>query len=143
MAGSLKGSAEYKARLKAIKQTFRPYGRKWATSTTKHARSGAQFNDRTGKGRKSIRVKSASQKRATVVASYYVAILDKGNKAYTIVPRRSPYLVFPGSDGRTVFSRKVNKPASRGLGFAKRAALQGRADVPMVDELIRQWNGAA
>jgi hypothetical protein len=143
MAGTLKGSPELKARLKAIKQTFRPYGRKWATATTKRARSGARFQDRTGKGRRSIRVKSASQKRATVVANYYVAILDRGNKQYTITPRRAANLVFTGSDGRTVFTKKVTRRARSGMGFGKRAADAALKDVPMAAELIRQWNDAA
>lgn len=138
----LQGTAEFKARLKAIKKTFRPYGRKWAAATTKRARSGAQFTDRSGKGRRSIRVKGASEKRATVVASYYVAILDKGSKAHTIVPRRAPNLVFQAG-GRTVFSKKVNKPAARGLGFGQRAGRDALDDVPMAAELIKMWNEAA
>jgi hypothetical protein len=142
MAGTLKGSPELKARLKAIKQTFRPYGRKWATATTKRARSSARFQDRTGKGRRSIRVKSASQKRATVVASYYVAILDRGNKAYTITPRRAANLVFQGY-GRTVFAKKSERRARSGMGFGKRSAEDALRDVPMAAELIRQWNDAA
>ena len=142
MASNLQGAPQLRARLKAIKETFRPIGRKWATSTTRHARAGASFTDRSGKGRRSIRVKSASQRKATVVANYYVAILDKGSKAHTIVPRKKPTLVFQAG-GRTVFSKKVNKPAARGLGFAGRAAKEGLRDNPMAEELIRQWNSAA
>ena len=41
MATNLQGSAQLRARLKAIKETFRPIGRKWATSTTRHARTSA------------------------------------------------------------------------------------------------------
>jgi hypothetical protein len=117
--GGLQGAAEYKARLRAIKQTFRPYGRKWATATTKRARADAPV--RTGKGKRSIRVKTAS---------------------HIIVPRRANNLVFQAG-GRTVFSKKVNKPAMRGLGFANRAAKRALADEPMVAELIKQWNDAA
>ena len=140
MATNLQGAPQLRARLKAIKESFRPIGRKWATSTTRHARTSAP--NRTGKGRRSIRVKSASQRKATVVANYYMAILDKGAKAYTIVPRKKPNLVFQAG-GRTVFAKKVNKPATRGLGFAGRAARDGLRDNPMADELIRQWNSAA
>ena len=138
--GGLQGAAEYKARLRAIKQTFRPYGRKWATATAKRARADAPV--RTGKGKRSIRVKTASQRKATVVASYYMAILDRGSKAHVIVPRRASNLVFQAG-GRTVFSKKVNKPAMRGLGFANRAAKRALADEPMAAELVRQWNDAA
>jgi len=81
-------------------------------------------------------------KRATVVANYYVAILDQGNKAYTITPKRARNLVFQDG-GRTVFSKKVNKPASRGMGFGKRAGRKGLDDNPMASELINLWNSAA
>ena len=138
----VKGTPELRARMKAIKVAFGPIGRKWATSTAKHARSGAQFTDRTGKGRRSIRVRNASQKRATVVANYYVAILNTGAKAHTIVPKRARNLVFQ-SGGRTVFAKKVHKPATRGLGFGNRAAKAGLRDTPMAAELIRLWNAAA
>lgn len=142
MASTLQGAPELKRRLKAIKQTFRPVGRKWATSTARHARAQASFENRSGKGRRSIRVKSASQKRATVVASYYVAILDRGSKAHTITPRKAKTLAFQAG-GRTVFSKKVHKPAMRGLGFATRAARDGLRDNPMAAELIKLWNDAA
>ena len=138
----VRGTPELRARLRAIKQTFRPVGRQWASSTVKHARSGAGFNDRSGKGRRSIRVKSASTRRATVVARHYVAILDKGHKQYTITPKKAARLAFQ-ANGRTVFARKVTKPASRGLGFANRAGKAALRDTPMAEELIRLWNGAA
>ena len=139
---NLQGSTQLKARLKAIKQTFRPIGRKWATSTARSARLGASFTDRSGKGRKSIRVKSASTKRATVTATYYMAILDKGSKQYTIVPKKKPKLVFQAG-GNTVFAKKVTKPAQRGLGYAKRAADKAMRENPMAEELIKLWNSAA
>jgi hypothetical protein len=138
----VKGTPELRARLKAIKVAFKPIGRQWATSTAHHARRGARFKDRSGKGRRSIRVRNASMKRATVVANYYVAILDRGHKQYTITPKRARNLVFQ-SQGRTVFARKVTKPASRGLGFGNRAGKAGLRDVPMAEELIKLWNGAA
>jgi hypothetical protein len=127
----VKGTPELRARLKAIKVAFKPIGRQWATSTAHHARRGARFKDR-----------NASMKRATVVANYYVAILDRGHKQYTITPKRARNLVFQ-SQGRTVFARKVTKPASRGLGFGNRAGKAGLRDVPMAEELIKLWNGAA
>jgi hypothetical protein len=136
----VRGTPEFRARLRAIKQTFRPIGRKWATSTARHARATAPR--RTGKGAKSIRVRSASTKRATVVANYYMAILDKGSKQYTIVPKKARKLVFQAG-GNTVFAKKVTKPAQRGLGYAKRAADKGMRDNPMAEELIKLWNGAA
>lgn len=138
----VRGTPELRARMKAIKVAFKPIGRKWAESTADHAQRGARFKDRSGRGRKSIRVRNASMKRATVVATYYVAILDKGSKQHQIVPRRARNLVFQAG-GRTVFAKKVQKPAMRGLGFGNRAGKAGLRDTPMAAELIRLWNGAA
>lgn len=140
MASTLKGSPELKARLKAIKQTFKPVGRQWADTTVQLVKP--QIPERSSKGRRSVRRKNASMKRATVAAIHYVGILDKGAKAHTIEPRKAKSLRF--NDGnRTVFSRKVHKPATRGRGFAIRASRESMRRHPMAEELIRQWNDAA
>lgn len=136
----VKGTPELRARLRAIKTAFRPIGRKWGTATVRHARPIAPR--KSGAGARSIRVRTASQRRATVVANYYMAILDRGSKQHVIVPRKAGRLVFQ-ANGRTVFARKVTKPAMRGLGFGKRAAKEGLRDTPMAAELIRLWNEAA
>lgn len=138
---TLKGSPQLRARLKAIKTSFKPIGREWADTTAALARPHVPV--RTGKGRASVRRKNASQKLASVSARHYVGILDKGAKAHDIVPRRAPALVFKGHGGRTIFSKRVHKPAQRGLGFAKRAATESLRRHPMAETLIRQWNDAA
>ena len=137
---SLRGSAEFKARVTAIKQTFKPAGAKWAKRTAELSKPAVPV--KSGKGRRSVRVKNASQRRATVAAIYYVAILDKGAKAHTIRARRSSSLVFQ-SGGRTVFARKVNKPAQRGMHFAKRAADRAIRENPLAQTCIDLWNEAA
>lgn len=137
---TLRGGPELKARLRAIKLSFKPIGKAWAESTRDAAKPIVPV--RTGKGRLSVRVKNASQMRATVSAVYYLAILDKGSKAYSITPRNKNTLVFQ-SNGRTIFAKKVNKPAQRGLGFGRRASAEGLRKHPMALEVIRQWNEAA
>lgn len=140
MATTLKGSPELKARLRAIKQTFKPVGRQWATTTAQLMKPNVP--ERTGKARRSVRVKNASMKRATVAGIYYASILDKGSKAHDITPRKARALAF--KDGqRTVFSRRVHKPAARGMGFAIRASRESIRRHPMADTLVKLWNSAA
>lgn len=136
----LRGSREFKARCQAIKQTFKPAGRKWAQRTAELSKPAVP--SRTGKGRRSVRVKNASMTRATVSAIYYVAILDKGAKAHTIVPRRASRLVFQAG-GQTIFARKVNKPEQRGIHFAERASQRAIREHPLAQTCIDMWNGAA
>lgn len=138
---TLKGGAELKARLRAIKVSFKPIGRRWAQTTVEEMRPQAP-DGRTGRGRGSIRVKNASMTRATVSALYYMGILDKGNKAYTVVPKKAKRLVFKVG-GQTVFAKKANIPARSGLHFAGRAAQEALRQNPMAAELIKQWNAAA
>lgn len=97
---------------------------------------------KTGKGRRSVRVKNASMTRASVSAVYYVAILDKGAKAHTITARRSSSLVFP-IGGRTVFAKQVHKPEQRGLHFAKRASERAIRENPLAQTCVDLWNKAA
>jgi len=140
MASNLRGAPELRARLKAIKQTFKPVGRQWADTTA--ALIKPQVPERTGKGRRSVRRKNASQTRATVAAIYYVGILDKGAKAHDITPRKAKTLAFQAG-GRTVFSKRVHKPASRGRRFAIRASQESLRRHPMAETLIQMWNRAA
>ena len=138
---SLKGGPELAARLKALKLAFKPMGRQWATGTAAIIRNTAP--SRTGRLRRSVRVKSATQKRAQVGAVYYGHILDAGSKPYDIVPRKGSTLAFQGRDGRTIFSKKVHKPRQAPMGFAARAARESLRRTPLGDSLIRSWNEAA
>jgi hypothetical protein len=66
VAGSLKGSPQLLARLKALKLAFKPMGRDWATDTARSAERSAPR--RSGALARSFRVKSATQRRAVVNA---------------------------------------------------------------------------
>lgn len=135
----VRGVPQLQNRLRLIKTAFKPIGRQWGTATARNGRRTNAFRDRTGRGRKSIRLRTATTKRATVVATYYIAILDKGSRQHTIVPRKARRLAFQ-SDGNTVFARKVTKPAARGLGFGKIAGRKALREVPYAAELVRLWN---
>jgi hypothetical protein len=137
---TLKGSRELAARLRAIKQTFKPAGRAWAEDTVALVRPDIPV--RTGKGQRSVRVKNASQKKASVAAIYYIGILDKGTKAYEIRPRKASRLVFKVGE-QTIFARKVDRPALSGLHFAARAGREALRRNPMAAAMIKLWNSAA
>jgi hypothetical protein len=137
---SLKGGRELNRRLRAIKQTFKPAGRAWAEGTVDLARPNVPV--KTGKARRSLRVRNASMKRATVVGSFVALILDRGAKAHDIRARKAPRLVFQ-SHGRTIFAKKVHKPRLAGKHFAARAARESLRRNPMAAELVALWNRAA
>ena len=55
---ALKGSPQLRARLKALKTSFKGYGRAWADGTVQEARP--RIPVRTGKLRRSVRVRNGS-----------------------------------------------------------------------------------
>src|SRR5512134_2844121 len=83
--GGLKGTPELRARLRAIKTAFKPIGREWADTTAKLAKASAPV--RTGKGKRSIRRKHASMRRASVQAIWYMRFVDRGAKPHIIRPK--------------------------------------------------------
>ena len=137
---SLQGSAQLRARLKAIKETWKPLGRAWAKDTYKTARP--MVPSRTGRLRRSIRVLGVSAKRARVGAHHTAYFVDKGPKAHTIKAKRGSYLIFQ-SGGRTVFTRQVHHRGYRGRPFRRRAAIEGLRKNPLAVAVINQWNDAA
>jgi len=137
---SLKGSPELRRRLKAIRQTFKPVGKAWAETTRDYARSHVPV--RTGRLKASIRVRNASQRKATVVGMFTANFVDAGTREHEIKPKRAKVLRFQ-SGNRTVFAKKVNHPRTRARPFKVAAAREGLRKNPMAVELIRQWNDAA
>lgn len=138
---SLKGGRELRARLKAIKATFKPLGREWAKDTYKAARP--MVPSKTNRLRRSMRVLSATAKRARVGAHYTAYFIDKGPKPHVIAPKRAGGRLVFKSGGRTIFARKVNHRGYRGRPFRRRAALEGLRQNPLADAVIKQWNEAA
>jgi hypothetical protein len=137
---SLKGSPQLRARLKAIKTTFKPYGRDWADETVKIAKP--MVPHKTGRLRASIRRRNATQRKATVVAHFTAYFIDKGTKRHDITPRKGKALKFNKAN-RTIFSRKVDHPRTSARPFRERAAREGLRRHPMAAALIKQWNDAA
>lgn len=138
---SLKGGPELKARLKALRLAFKPIGRTWADGTVDAAKP--HIPELTGKTRRSVRVKNATQRKATVSAAFTAYFIDKGPKAHVISPKHANGLVFKGRGGQTIFTKKVNHPGYRGRPFRAAAAHESLRKNPMAQSLIKEWNEAA
>lgn len=137
---ALKGAPQLRARLKAIRVAFKPIGRTWAEGAVDAARPKVPI--RTGKLRRSFRVKSATQRKAVVGGSYTAFFVDAGPKRHTIAPKRGGHLIFQAG-GRTIFARKVNHPGYRGRPFRAAAAHEALRRNPLAQGIIKQWNSAA
>jgi hypothetical protein len=138
---SLQGAPQLRARLKAIRLTFKGYGRTWADTTASEMRSRVPV--RTGRLKASIRRKSATQRRAVVAGHYTANFVDAGSKAHDIVPKSKPRLIFQNSQGRTIFARKVHKDRIAARRFKRPAALAALRRHPISDTMIGLWNKAA
>lgn len=137
---ALRGGREVRARLRAIKQIFKPVGREWADLTVIEAKRRVPV--RTGKTRNSIRRRNASQRKATVVGFFPVNFIDAGTKEHDIRPRKVSTLKFEAG-GQTVFARKVHKRRQNPRPFKQEAAEAGLRQVPLAKRLIDLWNKAA
>lgn len=137
---SLQGSRELKTRLKALKTSFKPMGRSWAEATRDEARRRSEV--RTGRQRKSIRVRNSTQRKATVVGFFTVNFQDAGAKPHIITPKRADRLAW-SRGGRTIFAKKVRHPGRRARPFKAASAQEGLRKAPLSDGLVKAWNEAA
>jgi hypothetical protein len=151
----LKGGPELRARLKAIStNVFKPAGKDWADETARIA-SGmvgsmnmpwSGYNERRAKPQMrllpSIRRKSATAKKAVVVASYHAYFVDAGVKSHSMT-RRSARLT--SRTGRTIFAAAARKPhpGYPARPFRVKAATEALRRKPVRDKLITAWNEAA
>ena len=140
MAGSLQGASQLQSRLKAMRLAFKPMGKDWATETA--TQSNRTAPRRTGKLARSHKVKSATQRRATVVAAFYGRFVNRGTGPHTITARNSPALIFQAG-GRTIFARSVKHRGSRGTRYVDKAAQRALRDKVSTDALIEAWNRGA
>ena len=138
---ALRGTPELRARLRAIRQTFKPVGKAWAETTRDELRR--RTPRRTGLTANSYRVRNATQRKATVAGSFVANFIDAGTREHTIKPKRVTRLKFQGSEGRTIFAKKVHHPRVNARPFKKDAAMEGLRQNPMAVELIKLWNSAA
>lgn len=140
MAAQLIGAKQLKARLRAMRQVWKPVARRWADETVLEMKP--HIPVRTGKTRKSVRRGLVTTKRATVMASRVVDFLDAGTKAHTIVPKKASVLAFDRG-GTTIFAKRVNHPQTRGRRFKAAAATRALEKTDALAELTKLWNDAA
>jgi hypothetical protein len=138
---ALKGSRELRARLRAIKLTFKPAGKDWADETARVAKT--MVPSKTGRLRGSIRRRNATQRKATVVAHYTAYFIDKGTKRHAIPKKAGGKVLRFERGGNTIFSRKVDHPRTAARPFRERAAREGLRRRPLAGQMIREWNDAA
>jgi hypothetical protein len=139
---ALRGSAELRRRLKAIKTVFKPVGRKWTEATTTEAKRRLASSVATGKTRASVRRKNASQVKASVVGNYPVNFIDAGVKAHDITPKNASTLKFE-IGGQAFFRKKVHKRAIAARPFKQASGEAGLREVDILQDLIDLWNQAA
>lgn len=136
----LKGAPELKARLKAVRETFKIYGRTWADTTAVEAKRRVPVA--TGRLQRSIRRRNATQRRATVVGHYSANFVDAGTRAHDINAKRRPSLIFE-AEGRTIFAKKVHKQRIAARRFKRPAAEAALRRHPMSETMVDLWNKAA
>lgn len=138
---ALRGSRELRRRLKAIKTVFKPVGRSWAEETVRIA--GSRVRVRSGKTKRSIRVKNASMRKAAVEVKHGGRFLEAGTQAHDLVPRRMKAMKFTGAGGMPRFTKKARHPGMRKQPFLHDSAAEALRRNPMAEQLIRLWNEAA
>jgi hypothetical protein len=136
---ALKGKSELNARLRAIKQTFKPIGRAWADDDV--AENRRRVPVKTGRLRASFRVRNATQRKAVVVGHYTANFIDAGTKAHDETAKGNAMRFAIG--GKTMFAKKVHKRTTPAQRFKREAAMEALRKNPMAVELIKQWNNAA
>jgi hypothetical protein len=138
---ALRGGPELRRRLKAIKTVFKPIGRNWAEDTVRLASS--RVRTKTGKTKRSIRVKNASMKKAAVEAKHGARFLEAGAAPHQLTPRKFTAMKFTPKSGGIRFTKKARHPGMRAQPFLHDSARDALARNPMAEELIRLWNQAA
>ena len=136
---AVKGAREFRSRLKAIGQVFKPVGRKWADDTVRGAQQTVAV--RTGRTRRSIRVKSSTTRRAVVVATGGARFIEGGTVRHPIEPRKKRAMRWQAEG--TIFAKKVDHPGQRKQPFMVPAAKDALRRNPMAEELVKLWNAAA
>lgn len=137
---TLRGGRELRARLEAIKKSWKPIGRQWGKADVQENR--ARVPSRTGRLRRSFRVTSVSSKKVRVGGHYTGYFVDAGTKPHEIAAKSGKRLIFQAG-GRTIFARKVHHRGYRARPFRKVAAEEALRKNPMAETLIDQWNKAA
>ncbi len=136
---SLTGKQQLNARLRSIKQTFKPIGKAWADADVRENQ--ADVPVRTGRLKASFRVRNATQRKATVYGHFTANFVDAGTRPHREAARNRA-LKFQ-AHGATIFSPRVMHRGSKAQRFKRRAAERALEQNPMAVQLIKQWNDAA
>ena len=137
---TLRGAPELRRRLKAIRTVFKPIGKSWADRTVQLAERRVKV--RSGKTRRSIRRKNASQRRASVEARYGARFLEAGAKPHDLRAKKFDAMKF-NVRGQPMFAKKVRHPGSPKQPFLHDSAADALEENRMLEELIELWNRAA
>lgn len=143
---SLTGVPALLARIKAVKLTFKGYGRTWADETAKQARKRVPNRNTkwsTGRLHDSIRRQNATQRKATVVAHYTANFVDAGSVAHDVKAKGKSLYGFGGDGGRTIFAKKVHKQRIAPRRFKRASAQAALRSHPIRQTMIDLWNKAA
>lgn len=139
---SLQGSRELKARLRAIKETWKPIARQWGKSDVAEMRSHVPV--KTGRLRRSFRVTSVSGKKVRVGGYYTAYFVDAGAVPHDIAAKKpGGHLIFKGRGGQTIFARKVHHRGVKARPFRQKSAGEALRKNPMAQTVIDEWNAAA
>lgn len=137
---SLKGATQLRGRLRVARLAFKDYGRNlWAPETVRRAKSRVAV--RTGKTRASIRIKSATQRKAVVQAAYGARFVESGAQAHDIKPRKKRALKWQARG--TVFVKRAHKGAQGAHPFLRNSARDALLEHGFQDHLVEIWNSAA
>ncbi len=134
----LRGGAEFRARLKAIQQSFKPLGREWADKTVPIAKRLVPVAS--GRTQKSIRRQNASLRKASVVAGAAASYIELGYPPHTIEAKEGSLSFKAG--GAVRFAKRVTHPAARGKPFLRPAAQQAFKEMDGLGHVIKAWNNA-
>lgn len=135
---ALQGSRELRARMKAIRQVFKPIGGEWADDVVAEVRSQLP----PGRVQATVRRKNASTRKATVVGHPAVLWLDRGTKAHDIEPKRAKVVRF-SKGGRPIFAKRVRNPGERATHLVTKAAQRALEQRDLLQAIVDLWNRAA
>lgn len=136
---SVRGADELRHRLAAIATTGEGVAESWADEAVRLTRS--RIRRVTGATAASVRTGEVSTTKATMIGSHVVDFLADGTRQHVEVAHGQAMKFEIG--GRTIFSKRVLHPATRGDPRIKEAPREALDDSGFNDEVISRWNGAA
>lgn len=156
MSMEIEGLRELQARFKALKKDqIAPAGKAWTAAAERIVvqRLGGMSFPYSGAKRKkpqpvlrpSIAQKKRSRTKFGILGSYHGYFVDPDDgsvAAHSLAPRARVRALSP--TGRTIFAKMARKqhPGYQGRNF-RHVARQAEQKAPILDQIIKAWNGAA